>query len=161
MAIYLHIDGIEGTVKAKGYQNWIELSSSTFSGVRTQVSTRTGKTQNRVLSLPHFGSFQFSKRSDKSSVKLFQAVHNAKVFPTVKLVYVSTGSSAKMYTQYKLGNALISAFQEYHDAESDFPEEFFEMNFETIEKTFVPRLADNTAASPLITGYNIETATEL
>ena len=161
MAIYMHIEGIQGTVKANGFQNWIELSGSEFAGVNTDVRTPTGRIQNRVLSLPHFGNFKLRKRTDDSSVKLFQAAYNAKVFPKITLAHVSTGNGVKMYNQYKLTNAIISHFYEFHDEAMEFPVEELVLNYETIEKTFVPRLSDNTAGTPMIGGYNVEKAEAL
>ena len=66
MPIFMHYDGIDGNVTAKGYEKWIEVQSFQFGSGRG-ISTPTGGSENREASAPSVSEVVVTKLMDKAS----------------------------------------------------------------------------------------------
>ena len=108
MAIYLHVDGLEGDVTAAGHEGWIECHSMDF-GVGRSISTPTGSSQERESSAPSLSDVTIVKNMDKCTPKLFEqaCVGTSKL---VKIDLVQTGEQLDTYMAYELENSLISSY---------------------------------------------------
>jgi len=161
MAIYMKINGMNGNVSVKNYENWIALENLEFSGVSTSVKRQVGTTQNRVAGEPRFGDINVIKVADPSSVKLFENAHSGTVIPQAEIHFTSTGNPPFAYSKYILKNVLVSHYSEEHDAQSGKPKEYLTLNYETIQKTYIPRDEKNNAGSPMISGYDTAQAEKM
>lgn len=158
MSIFLHLDNVEGSVTAAGYENWIEVSDVTFPGVSSNLNMQVGKTIDRYASRPSFAPLVLLKPLDKSSTPLFEAAHNGNVFPTAEIHYASTGNPLFTYAKIILSNASITHYSERASAHGSRPEEILRMAYSQIQRIYIPRGPENQQGSPLITGYDIEQA---
>ena len=161
MGIYMKATDMQGNVTAQNFQNWIELESVHFGGISNAVSTKPGNSQNRVSGHPMVGDISIVKSSDSSSIALFEAANGQKVIPSVEIDFVSSGNPAFVYEKLKLTNVLISAHSFEHASEMGKTIEFYTLNSETIERTYIPRTAANTVGNPQISGYNLSTARKM
>lgn len=160
MAIYMKIDGLDGSVTSKGHENWIELE--TFStGLARHVSTEVGRVVNREGSVPHFSEVQISKRADKSSQLLFEKACKGAALPQVLIDICATDSDLKPYSQYKFSKVILSHYNDSAFGQDHGSIEYIMLNFTQIEKTFTPRDIDNKPLSPVTAGYNLQRAEKL
>ncbi len=158
MNVYLHIPNIQGNATLKHHEGWIELLDAEFSGVSTNAKMAVGRKNDRVSQIPRMGKFTLLKLMDKSSPKLFQAVHSGTVFPEMKIHYVATGSDPVVYSETILSNAMLDHYSESFSGESSHPEEILQVVYDRIERSITPRDSENRATSPVKSGFNLETA---
>ena len=71
MAIYLHVEGLEGDVTAAGHEGWIECESFQW-GVGRGITTPTGSSQERESTAPSVSEVTVVKNMDKCTPKLFE-----------------------------------------------------------------------------------------
>ena len=73
MAIYMNYNDkkIKGNVTAKGYEDWIDISSFQF-GVGRGISMEVGQMANREATRPSLSEISLSKLMDGSSGGLFK-----------------------------------------------------------------------------------------
>ncbi len=162
MSIYMKMDGINGNVTTENYQNWIQVEDVSFGGIQNSMNNIVGKSQDRISSRPSFGEITLIKKSDVSSIKLFEAAHSGKVISKVEIDYVSTGNPPTTYSKISLTNVLISHYSEKHQGDgTSLPTERVRLHYETIEKTYTPRDASNKVGSPASSGYNLPQAKQL
>lgn len=156
MAIYIHIDGIQGCVTAKGHENWIELETCDIE-VNREIKMETGNATNRESRLPSFTEMVVTKKVDKSSPNIFDRACRGKSIGDVKIDICDTNNELQPYAQYKLSDVIISKYSDsMHNEGLHF--ETMHLNYTRIEKVYIPRDAKNKAGSPMRTGYNIEEA---
>src|SRR5262249_30978740 len=72
MPIYMHFDGIHGSVTAHGFHKGIELDSAQLS-VHRHITNPTGHGCNREASAPSIGEIVITKVLDCASTGLFKA----------------------------------------------------------------------------------------
>lgn len=162
MAIYIMFDGISGDVTTQNYQKWCEVSDIDFTGIHHAINNIIGKAEDRITTRPHFGEIALIKESDSSSIHLFEHSYSGKVIPKVEIHFVSTGNPPTAHTKYLLTNVIISHYSERHfNGSNAMPQEKIRLNYETIQKTYIPRNAQNQLGSPLISGFNLPKASAL
>ena len=134
MAIYLHVDGLEGDVTAAGHEGWIECESLQW-GVGRGITTPTGSSQERESAAPSVSEVSIVKIMDKCTPKLFEqaCVGTAKL---VKIDLVQTGAQLDTYMSYELENSLISGYSV--STGGDRPAENLSLNFSSISSTVIP-----------------------
>lgn len=165
MAIYMHIQGIDGNVTTKAYENWIELESFEFN-VQRKLNTQPGRISNREGSKPSVSEVSISKRLDKSSSLLFGEATVGTAKPTVNIHFVTSSSSPQPYLEYTLSNVIVSAHGvehirplAHHDSEHEtYPLEKVNLNFDKIEMKVIPFNKDHKAESPIPAGYDLNQA---
>ena len=108
MAIYLKVDGLEGSVTAEGHEGWTECHSLQLNVSRV-ITTSTGSSQERESSAPSVSEVTVTKVMDKSTPALFTeaCVGRSKL---VKIDLVQTGEQLVTYMSYELENSLISGY---------------------------------------------------
>ncbi|MCK4869946.1 MAG: type VI secretion system tube protein Hcp [Gammaproteobacteria bacterium] len=158
MGIYLKVPGANGDVTTKGYEGWIELFDVDFGGITNPTKMRIGQSQSRMHTFPAFGQLTIIKQLDKSSVHFFEAAHSGKVFPQLDIHYVSTGNELFTYAKTTLKDASISHYADSFKGQGEMPEELIRLAYTHIERTFVPRDANNKPGSQLVWGYDLVTA---
>ena len=151
MAIYLHVEGLEGDVTAAGHEGWIECESMDF-GVSRSISTKTGSSQERESTAPMLSDVTIVKNMDKGTPKLFEqaCIGTSKL---VKLDLVQTGEQLDTYMSYELTDSLISAHAT--STAGDRPSESVSFNFTKIEMKYTPYDNKHKPGSPIPAGYDV------
>lgn len=157
MAIYLHIEGLEGDVTAAGHEGWIECDSLDF-GVGRSITTHTGSSQERESTAPSLSDITVVKVMDKCTPKLFEqsCVGTSKL---VKIDLVQTGEQLETYMAYTLSETLISAYST--SSGGDRPTESVAFNFTKIEMKYTPYDNMHQPGSPLTAGYDVAAGVKL
>lgn len=158
MAIYLKIDGVDGTVTEDAHKNWIELGSFQW-GVGRGISTPVGNASNREASLPSISEITLTHTMDKSSINIFDlslADAKGKKFE-IDFVKTATGSAGNVvYLHYELENTLISGYS--ISSGGDMPSESFSLNFTKITEKFTDFDSGNANGTPTVKGYDLANA---
>ena len=155
MAIFLHVEGLEGDVTATGYEGCIECDSMQF-GVGRSITTPTGTAQERESSTPSVSDVTVMKIMDKCTPLLFTeaCVGTAK---KVKIDLVQTGQKLQTYMAYVLDKALISAYSVSAGGGDGRPMENITFNCTKLEMKYTPYDDANQPLGPVPAGYNIST----
>jgi type VI secretion system secreted protein Hcp len=151
MAIYLHMEGLEGDVTAAGHEGWIECESLQW-GVGRSISTPTGSSQERESSAPSISEVSVVKNMDKCTPKLFEqaCVGTSKL---VKIDLVQTGEQLDTYMSYELENSLISGYSV--SSGGDRPSESVSLNFTKLVMKYTPYDNKHNPGSPIPAGYDV------
>jgi type VI secretion system secreted protein Hcp len=155
MPIYMHIDGIKGSVTEEAHKQWIDCGSLQF-GVGRAISTRIGSGHNREASAPTISEITITKQQDESSIELFGLALGSKEGKTVKIDFVTTGESKNVYLQLELTNTLISGFS--ISSGGDRPTESLSLNFTKIQEKWTPFTDQNKAGTPVVKSYDLAQA---
>ncbi len=102
MAIYMHIDGIEGGVTTKGYEGWIEISHLSHGINRPVKKTIAGNVRNRAPGANQLSDVEIYKPIDQSSSYIYQHCCAGDVLDEVQISLVKTGASIEPYLEYTL-----------------------------------------------------------
>jgi len=167
MAMYMQIQGIDGDVTSKNYQNWINLEGFDFSVLR-KLNTQPGRIADREGSRPSVSEVVIQKRTDKSSPLLFSEACTGVAKPTVKIVFCTTSGSLSTYLEYTLSNVIISGYKidasettadgDHSGTHGQYPQEIVTLNFDKIEMKFTPYDDKHKAQSPIPAGYDLKQA---
>lgn len=154
MAIFLHVEGLEGDVTAAGYEGCIECESMQF-GVGRSIATPTGTAQERESSTPSLTEVTVLKVMDKCTPLLFTeaCVGTAK---KVKIDLVQTGQKLQTYMAYVLDKSLISGYSISAGGDGR-PTENISFNFTKLEMKYTPYDDANQPLGPVPASYNIST----
>lgn len=153
MAMYMQIPGIEGTVSAKGFKNWITVDTLDFAAGRN-VETLAGQTTARIKTKTHASEIVITKSLDKSSPLIFTEACVGKAIPEIKLALCHTGDSLTPYMQYTLYDVFISQYKVLAVADEQ-PIEWLSLNFSRMESRYTPHDAQHRAGAPISAQYNI------
>lgn len=112
MALYMNFNDkkIKGDVTAKGFEDWIDLSSLQF-GVGRGISMGVGTLSNREVSVPSLSEITISKNLDPASALLMKEAMAGADGVKVEIVIVRTGNKEiEEVGRYVLENVLISGY---------------------------------------------------
>ena len=154
MAIFLKIDGIDGTVTAKGHEKWIDVLSVSW-GVGRGISSMTGRGKDREATAPSISEVVFSKMMDESSPKLFTEACIGKG-KKVEIHLCKTDDDLKTYMEYTLHEVMISGYQV--SSGGDRPTEQISLSFAKIEMNAIPYEDSAKGGSPIRAGYDLAQA---
>jgi len=155
MVIYMHIEGVSGTVTDPGHENWIEISSLAFGVGRGIVSSSPGNQSNREASTPSFTEIRVEKVMDETSPTLFVLACIGKATKVeIHLCEPTTRAANQVYTTYVVSDVLISNYTVNVDGGSR-PRENLSFNFSRFETKFIPYGADGQAGTPVPGGYDL------
>ena len=152
MAIYLHVEGLEGDVTAAGHEGWIECQSLD-TGVGRGIETPTGSSQERESTAPSLSDVSVTKVMDKCTPKLFTeaCVGKGKM---VKIDLVQTGDQLETYMSYILTDAQISSYGVSAGTDGK-PVETCAFNFTKIEMKYIPFDNKGNPLGPVPAGYDV------
>ncbi|MFN6998615.1 type VI secretion system tube protein Hcp [Elioraea tepidiphila] len=155
MAIYMHYEGIEGNVTAKGYEKWIEVNSFQFGSGRG-ITTPTGRAANRESSAPSISEVVVTKTMDKASPMLFQEGLVGMDGKVVKVVITRTGKEMEELCAYKFEDVLVSGYSV--STGGDAPSESLSLNFVKFEYNYKGSDAAGAKGGPVKVAYDIGAA---
>ena len=159
MPIFMHYDGIDGNVTAKGYEKWIEVQSFQFGSGRG-ISTPTGGSENREASAPSVSEVVVTKLMDKASPKLFEESLIGKDGKIVKIVMTRTGKELAELCLYKFEEVLVSGYSVSSGGDGA-PMESLSINFVKFEYSYTGSDVAGKDASKMKVAYDIGQATTM
>jgi len=152
-------NNVKGSVTAKSYEKWTEITSLCY-GLHTKIKNTTGGTSNRVVGNTKFSTLRLFKMADNSSVPLFTLGCNKKVTPEVTIHKVHSGkNNLVVHESYILKNVIVSDYLEQVTSEGEAPIEGIQLSFTEIEKAYTPIDETHNAKAAIRAGYNIAKAT--
>lgn len=148
---FLKIEGVEGESKDRTHGGQLELESWSFGASQTS-STSAGGT-GKVS----FQDFHFTKKTDKSSPKLAQALVSGEHIPTIELTVRKAGDTPLEYIKIKLSDCLVSSYSVTggSTAGEDKPVESISFNFAKIEFEYTEQKADGSAGATTRMGWDL------
>lgn len=158
MPLYMHFEGIKGNATAKGYEDWIEISSFQF-GTGRGISTPTGGAANRESSAPSVSEVTVTKAMDVASPKLLEQGLIGSDGKMVKIAVTRTGKELKEICTYKLEKTLVSGYSV--STGGDTPTESVSLNFVKFEYAFTGSETTGKDAGKMKIGYDIAKATTM
>jgi type VI secretion system secreted protein Hcp len=154
MPIYMHYEGIDGEVGAKGHEKWIILTSFSWGESRGLKSSQGGTT--REDGTVAMSDITVKKDVDSTSPKLFIAGATGTLDKTVKIDFVRTAKGEEQtYMQYTLTGTGVSSFSVEG---GDRPTEEISLNFDKIEFKY-NAIGDDLTGNPEIVSYDLAAKT--
>lgn len=155
MAIYMHFQGIEGNVTAKGFEKWIEVQSFQFGSGRG-ISTPTGRAANRESSAPSISEVVVTKMMDKASPMLFEQGLVGLTGKEVKIHITRTGKEMETLCTYKFEDTLVASYSV--SSGGDAPVESLSLNFVKFEYKYKGSDATGASGGAMTVAYDIGAA---
>lgn len=135
MPIYMHLEGLEGEVTAKGHEKWIEVETSQDSIHRSIAPG--AKDTSRMRGETSLGDVICSRELDKSSNKLWEFCAKGEPIKKVKIDFcVTVKDKQEPFLKYELENVLVSSYS-MSASGSGKPVESVSFNFTKIEKNYI------------------------
>jgi len=155
MAIYMKIDGIDGSVTAKGFEKWIELNSLQL-GVGRAISMSVGNAANRASGKPSISEITVTKSMEDSSAGLLTEALSGAKGKKVVIKVVESGTTLKEYVSYELEDTLVSAYSV--STGGGAPSESLSLSFTKILVSFATADKSNKAGAKPKVSYDLAAA---
>jgi len=155
MSIYMKVDGVDGSVTAKGFEKWIEISSFQF-GVGRAISMGVGNAANRVHGKPSLSEITVSKEMEDSSAGLLREALSGAKGKKVLIKVVESGATLKEYVAYELEDTFVSAYAV--STSGGRPTETIGLSFAKILVSFNTSDKDNKAGATPKVSYDLTAA---
>lgn len=158
MAIYLQIDGVKGSVTAKGHEGWIDCTSLQW-GVGRAISSAVGTSADREASKPSISEISVTKMMDPSSTQIFTEACVGKG-KKVKIDLCTVGTDQiNTYMEYELEDCMVSGYSV--STGGDRPTESISLSFTKMVQKYIPYDKNGKPQSPLPAGYDMATGTKV
>ncbi len=156
MAIYMKIDGVNGSVQTKDFDKWIPLDSLSF-GMSRMVEMVTGQVANRSGSMPNFSEIAVGKPADEASYGLMQKAVSETEGMKIEIVTVTPkGKNQVIETQrVVMEDAIFSSFSQSGGSEGN-PYESMTFGFSKLEVKFTPYDAAGKKGEPASVIYDLK-----
>lgn len=157
---YLKLEGVEGEATRKGYEKQLFLES--FSWGAHQATTRVGS--GAGSGKVEISNFTVTKRTDKSSAKLFQACCSGKHFPKAVLSVLKAGGENPIdYLKYEFKELFVTDVQWSGATGSgeDTPMETVGFAFGAVTVTYTEQKPDGTKGAAIVAGWDLKGAKAL
>jgi len=145
-SVYLYLDGVQGEVRAKGYENWIELSGIRF-GASNSYSSGGGT--GSVSGKAEIAPFSLTKNWDSSSVALFLAAASGSAFRQARIVYAAPGDSRAQVLTIDLTAVKVASYTNVNEVET------IELLFDSVKFTYASMNGKGALNPPIIGGWNV------
>jgi len=122
----------------------------------TTIGSATGGAGAGKVSL---SSFNFMKKTDAASPKMFQMCCDGKHFPKASLVLNKAGGDKSLsYLKYDFTEVFVESIQwSGASGGDDTPAESVSLAYGSVNVTYTPQKADGSPGSPVIAGWNLKT----
>lgn len=151
---FLKIKGIEGESQDKKHPNEIQLESWSFGETNSGSHRAGGGGGSGKVDM---SDFNFVKKSDKSSPKLFLACATGEHIPEALLTCRKAGKDQQEYYKVTFKDLLVSSFQTSGSGGSDnLPMEQISLNFAAIKFEYQEQKADGTLGGKTMAEYNLK-----
>jgi type VI secretion system secreted protein Hcp len=142
--MYARFDGVEGESVDDNHKDWIDLDSFSW-GLHKAMVGATGQTRRSGVTTVE--DIVVTKKLDKASPKLAEALSNGEIFKEVEIhLCASYGfGGSQTFVVYKLKNVMVSSYEVGGSAWGDaVPTESISLNFEEVKQTYVEYDASGT-----------------
>lgn len=135
MAIYLKLDGCEGSSTQTGFEKQIELHSFNWGAGLGVGSARGG---DRSTSEPSVSEITATKNLDKSSEHLFKNLLKGESLAKGEISFTSASKGTSIaYAVLKIEDVIVSGYS--MSSGGDFPQESISLNFTKFDFSFSGR----------------------
>lgn len=162
MAIYMNYNDkkIKGNVTAKGYEDWIDISSFQF-GVGRGISMEVGGMASREATRPSISEIALSKAMDAASGGLFKESVSGSEGVKVEIHLVQTGATEiQKFAVYELEGCMVSSYS-VSGSEGGAPFENISLSFAKVMMDLSNADKDNKNAASMKVGYDLTIGTPL
>jgi type VI secretion system secreted protein Hcp len=154
---FLKIDGVTGESTRSGFEGQIEVYSFSFGG--SNPSTVGSAAGGGGAGKATINSFSIMKKTESSSVPLFQQMCVGKHFATgtVTLNKASGDKTTPLpFIKYEFTTIFIDSIQwSGSTGGDDSPTESVSMSFGKVKMTYTPQKADGSPGTPQVASYDI------
>jgi type VI secretion system secreted protein Hcp len=154
---FLKLEGVEGSATRKGYENQIFLDS--FSWGAHNPTSVVGSGHGAGAGRVEISHFSVTKKTDKSSPKLFQACCTGKHFPKAILTILKAGGENPVdYLKYEMETLFVSDFQESgaSNGGDDIPVETISFAFGKVNMLFTEQKPDGSKGGTVAAGWDLK-----
>ena len=154
---FLKLEGVEGSATREGYQNQIFLDSFSWGAHNpaNPVGSGPGAGAGRV----EISNFTVTKKTDKSSPKLFQACCNGKHFPKAVLTILKSGGDSPVdYLKFELETLFVADMQQAgaSNGGDDVPVETISFAFGKVNMLFTEQKPDGSKGGTVAAGWDLK-----
>ncbi|HEX6815080.1 MAG TPA: type VI secretion system tube protein Hcp [Gemmatimonadaceae bacterium] len=153
---YLKLDGVDGESVRSGFEKWIEIYSFSMGASNpSSIGTSGAGAGAGKVSL---SGFNFMKKTDAASPKMFQMCCEGKHFPKASLILNKAGGDKSIsYLKYDFTEVFVDSIQwSGASGGDDTPAESVSLAFGSVNVTYTPQKADGTPGSAVIAGWDIK-----
>jgi len=152
---FLKIEGVEGESTDDKHKKEIEIQSWDFGGANAGSFSSGGGGGTGKVQLQ---DFNFVKKVDKASAKLFTACCTGEHLKKVTLTCRKAGKEQQEFLVVELTSAIVSSFKTGGAAGSDVvPSDQVSLNFAKIEFKYKEQKADGSLGGEIIGGWDVTT----
>ncbi|HEY3636371.1 MAG TPA: type VI secretion system tube protein Hcp [Caldimonas sp.] len=149
---FLKIDGVDGESTDDKHKGEIELESFSFGATNAGSFSSGGGGGSGKVALH---DFNFVKKIDKSSPKLFASCATGEHLKTATLVCRKAGKDQQEFLKITLSPILVSSFQNGGSAGSDvIPMDQISINYGKIEVEYKEQKPDGSLGGAVIGGWD-------
>lgn len=157
---YLKLEGVEGEATRKNYEKQIFLDSFSWGAHNPRSPVGSGAGAGRV----EISNFTVSKKTDKSSPKLFQACCAGKHFPKATLTLLKAGGENPVdYLKYDFTELFVGDIQwsGATNGGDDTPQETVGFSFGSVQITYTTQKPDGSKGEAIVNGWDLRGAKPL
>jgi type VI secretion system secreted protein Hcp len=152
---FLKIEGVDGESTDDKHKGEIELESWSFGGTNAGSFSSGGGGGTGKVALQ---DFNFVKKTDKASAKLFTACCTGEHLKKATLVCRKAGKEQQEFLTIVLTSAIVSSYQTGGAAGSDIiPMDQVSLNYAKIEYKYKEQKADGSLGGEVIGGWDVTT----
>ena len=154
---YLKLDGVEGEATRQGNEKQISLESFSWGAHNPRSPVGTGAGAGRV----EVSNFTVSKKTDKSSPKLFQHCCSGKHIPTATLTLLKAGGDKPVdYLKYDFTELFVGDIQwsGATNGGDDTPQETVGFSFATVQITYMTQKPDGSKGEAVVAGWDLKSS---
>ena len=150
---FLKIDGIDGESTDDKHKGEIELQSFSWGASNpVTIGSASGGIGGGKVSL---SSFNFMKKTDKSSPKLFLACCSGEHIKTAKLTMRKAGKTQNEFVTYEFTEVMVESIQwSGSHGGDDAPSEAVSFAYAKVVTKYSAQKADGTMDSPVPAGWD-------
>lgn len=121
----MRVDGVDGDSNLAGFDGWIDVLSSKWSGARQQDGRRGA---------PDVADFRVAMKYEGASTKLTEATLTGRVYPLIEVEHSKVIAGKRVtYLAYELKNVVVTSFD---TSAAKRPTDKYTFNFEEITATY-------------------------
>ena len=152
--LLLKLAGIEGEAERAGFEKQIQLDSFDWGFHNSSSPTGAGAGAGKVEA----HGIQCTKRVDKSSPKLFQAITTGKHFPNAVLTALKAGGDKAVdYMKIECDTlCLVDLNESGSSGDNDVPRETINFTFGKVTVTYNEQKADGTKGAATVASYDFK-----
>jgi len=164
--IFLNIEDIEGESKDKEHVNEIDVSAWSW-GMSSAQSTAVTVGADKFVGgaggggTPTVQDLSITKFVDSATPKLMESILTGELIANAKLTLRSAGGSPLEFLTIEMIDVTVTSLFVGGTDAGDKPTETITLNFKKVTVTYTPQLADGSAGTPIIIGFDIATGAPL